>query len=58
MKKNGKKPTVFRTIEEYEQNYYPQSFEKWLSKIDDPNALGTKLAEESLKKIRQELIKK
>ena len=49
--KEGKKE--FKTMEEFEKEYFPKSFKKQLLEgITDPHDLGVALAQESLEIIR------
>ncbi len=58
MKKKGRKVQEYNSMEEFNKRFYPESFNEQLSKIDDPHTFGVKLAEESLKKIMNQLSKK
>ena len=52
----SKDKRIFRSVEEFEAEVFPKYFEERSRKeITDPIALGTKLANESLDKIRKQL---
>jgi hypothetical protein len=53
-KKQGQ---VYRSMEEFEKKFFPNSFKKRALESMDPHALAVSLAEESLEKIRSQLTK-
>jgi len=57
-KVRGKKQgQVYRSIEEFEKKFLPDSFKKRVLESMDSHALAVSLAEESLKKIKSQLAK-
>jgi hypothetical protein len=58
MSKNGKKVEVFHSMIEFEKRFFPKSVEKRVAQeTKDAQALGTRLARESLSKIKVQLTK-
>jgi hypothetical protein len=58
MARRVEKERMFRSFVEFEKEYFPKSFERKRSQApEDPAALGTHLAKESLEKIRAKLLK-
>jgi hypothetical protein len=56
MNKNKKKKKIYRSMTEFEKQFFPKSFEKRMAeKPTDARALGISLAKESLDKIRGQL---
>ena len=53
-KKQGQ---VYRSMEEFEKKFFPDSFRKRARESMDSHALAVSLAEESLEKIRRQLAK-
>jgi hypothetical protein len=48
---------VFRSVEEFEAEYFPRSFEEKSKKeTTDPKSIGIDLAKESLEKIKSQLV--
>ena len=58
MKKIKNKKKEYFCFEEYENEYFPKSSKDELLEISDPRLFGTKLAEESFKKVISKLSKK
>lgn len=51
-----RKTTKFKSVAEFESRYFPDSFERRIvEKGVNPHELGTRLARESLEKIRSQL---
>ena len=58
MKKNKGEKQIYRSMKEFEKEFFPKSFEKRMTeKPTDAQALGVSLARESLDKIRERLAK-
>lgn len=58
MNKGKKKKQAYRSMVEFEKEFFPKSFEKRMAeKPTDAQALGVNLAKESLEKIRGRLAK-
>ena len=58
MNGNRKEMHIFHSIMKFEKEYFPKSFEqKMEEKPKDARALGSRLAKESLDKIRTRLAK-
>ena len=57
MRRSNKKEQEYKSMEEFEKKFFPNSYKKRLIESMDTNALAVKLAEESLKKITRELAK-
>ncbi len=58
MNENKKGKQAFHSMMEFEKEYFPKSFEqKMEEKPKDARALGSRLAKESLDKIRTRLAK-
>ncbi len=56
MNRSKEKKQVFRSMMEFEKNYFPKSFEKrMLERPTDAQTLGISLAKESLDKIKERL---
>ncbi len=56
MNKDKTKKQIYRTMREFEKEFFPKSFEKRMAeKPTDAKALGASLAKESLEKIRERL---
>lgn len=56
MNKSKKKKQVFHAMKEFEEKYFPKSFEKRMAeKPTNARDLGICLAKESLDKIRRQL---
>ena len=52
MKELRTKAQEYHSIEEYFERFYPESYKKQLLEDCDPNTLGTILARESLKELK------
>lgn len=53
---NKKRKRVYRSIKEFEKEFFPKSFERRMAeKPTDAQALGISLAKKSLEKIRGQL---
>ncbi|OIP26664.1 MAG: hypothetical protein COY46_01985 [Chloroflexi bacterium CG_4_10_14_0_8_um_filter_46_9] len=52
-----KQDQVYRSTQEFEKKFFPNSFKKRSVESMDPHALAISLAEESLGKIRRQLVK-
>ena len=56
MNKNMKERKIYRSMAEFEKEFFPESFEKRMAeKPTDAGALGVSLAKESLEKIMRQL---
>jgi len=52
-----KQDQVYKSMQEFEKELFPNSFKKRSVESMDSHALAVSLAEESLEKIRRELVK-
>ena len=57
MRRSNKKEQEYKSMEEFEKKFFPNSYKKRLIESMDTHALAVNLAEESLKKIRHQLAK-
>ncbi|MFC1941211.1 hypothetical protein ACFLWL_02230 [Chloroflexota bacterium] len=58
MNKGEKKKQIFQSMREFEEEFFPKSFEKRMAeKSADTQAQGVSLSKESLEKIRERLAK-
>ena len=58
MKRRKKKVQVYKSMREFEEKYFPESFRKQSAEVPtDARALGISLAKESLDTIRHRLSK-
>jgi len=56
MNKNKKRNQTYRSMREFEREFFPKSLEKRMAeKPKDAQALGVTLAKESLERIRERL---
>lgn len=52
-----KQDQVYRSMQDFEKKFFPNSFKKREVESMDSHTLAASLAEESLEKIRRELVK-
>jgi hypothetical protein len=57
MKRTMKKKQVHKSMKEFEESFFPNSLKKQLEESMDLPTLAVSLAEESLEKIRRQLVK-
>ena len=57
MRRSKKKEQEYKSTEEFEKKFFPNSFKKRLVESMDSHALAVSLAEESLEKIRSQLVR-
>jgi len=55
--RNKKGERVYKSMEEFEKKFFPDSFKKRLLESMDSHTLAVSLAEESLKKVKRQLVK-
>lgn len=56
MGKNNKKSRIFRSMEDFKKEYFPEAFEKEKEeKPTDAHAIGISYAKESLERIKKQL---
>lgn len=54
---NKKGERVYKSMEEFEKKFFPNSFQKKLLESMDSHTLAVSLADKSLEKIRRQLVK-
>ena len=57
MKKTRKKETVYRSMEQFEKAFVPESFKRTLTRALDLQALAASMAEEVLQTATREMVK-
>jgi hypothetical protein len=55
--RGSKQDRVYKSMQEFEKKFFPNSFKKRAVESMDSHALAVSLAEESLEKIRSQLVK-
>lgn len=57
MRKNKEKEQIYKSIREFEKKFFPNSLKKRLEKSTDLRTLAVSLAQESLDKVKHQLMK-
>lgn len=57
MRRSKKKESVYKSMDEFEEKFFPNFFKKRLEESMDVHTLAVSLAEQSLEKIKRQLVK-
>ena len=56
-KRTKKKEPVYKSMEEFEKAFFPESFRGRLAQAPDPQVIAARMADEALDKLRHQLAK-